>query len=126
VGVFFFRSIFSAAVLVEVIGKFLFLVLLVADTEFEFALLGTKHDGLAVHASDHIERRLGFAAQGQFQEIFLNAGFNGAAQLGLDLEEAVRRAQAFNALMRPLVVVIFNPDFDAFTGGLEAVELGPA
>jgi len=64
VGVLIFFSFFSllAAVFVEVIGKFLFLVLLIADTEFEFALLGPEHDGLAVHASDHVERRLGFAA----------------------------------------------------------------
>src|SRR5580698_5618062 len=69
----FFRSVLSlvVGVLVEVISEFLFLVLLIADTEFEFALLRAEHDGLAVHASDHIEGRLGFAAQGQFQEVFL-------------------------------------------------------
>jgi hypothetical protein len=102
----------------------LFVVLLIANTEFELSLLGAEHDGLAVHASHHVERSLGFAAQGQFQQVLLNALFDGAAQLRLDLEEPVGRAKSFNPLMRPLVVVIFNPELDAFPGGLEAVELG--
>jgi hypothetical protein len=128
VGVLFFRSVFSlvVAVLVEVISKFLFLVLLVTDAEFEFALLGAEHDGLAVHASDHVEGRAGFAAQGQFQQVIPEAGLDGAAQLRLNLEEAVRRAQSLNALMRTLVVVVFDPEPDAFTGRVEAVELSPA
>jgi hypothetical protein len=111
--------------LVEVIGEFLFVVLLVTDTEPEFALLGPEHDGLAVHASDHVERRLGFATQGQLQKVLLDAGLDGAAQLGLDLEEAVRRTQSFDALIGPLVVVMLDPEFDPLTGGVEAVELGP-
>ena len=125
-GVRFFRSVFFSLVviLVEVISEFLFVVLLVGDTEFEFALLGPEHDGLAVHPPHHVERRLGFAAQGQFQEVFLNPLFDGAAQLRLDLEKAVGRAQPFDPLMRPLVVVIFDPELDAFAGGLKAVELG--
>lgn len=125
VGVRCFRSFFSLVViLVEVISKFLFVVLLIADTEFEFALLGAEHDGLAVHASHHVERRLGFAAQGQLQQVRLNAGLDGFAQLGLDLEEAVRRTHAFNALIGPLVVIVFDPEFDPFPRRLEAVELG--
>jgi hypothetical protein len=77
-GVLFFRSVLSVGVLVEVISKFLFLVIvLITDTEFEFALLGPEHDGLAVHASYHVERRLRFAAQGQLQKIFLDTGFDG-------------------------------------------------
>jgi hypothetical protein len=110
--------------LVEVINKFLFLVLLIADTEFEFALLGTEHDGLAVHASHHVERRLGFAAQRQFQEVFLDAGLDGFAQFGLDLKEAVGGTQAVDALIGPLVVVMFDPEFDPLARRLEAVELG--
>jgi hypothetical protein len=55
----------------------LFVVLLITDTEFEFALLGAQYDGLAVHASHHVKRRLGFAAQGQLQQVFLDAGFDG-------------------------------------------------
>ena len=110
---------------IEVINQFLFLVLFITDAEFEFALLGPQHDRLAIHATDHVEGSLGFAAQGQFQEVFLNARLDGFAQCRLDLEEAVGRADAVDALMRPLVVVIFNPEFDPFTGRVEAVELRP-
>ena len=126
--VFLFRSVFSlvAGVLVEVIGKFLFLVLLVADTEFEFALLGAEHDRLAVHPPHHVERRLRFAAQSQLKQVFSNTLFDGLTQLRLDLEKAVGRAKAFDALVRPLVVVVFNPELDAFPGGVEALELGAA
>ena len=103
----------------------MFVVLLIADTEFEFALLGAEHDGLAVHASDHVERGLGFAAQGQLQQVLLDAGFDGLAQFRLDLEEPVGRTETFDPLVGPLVVVVFDPEFDPFTGRLEAVELGP-
>jgi hypothetical protein len=103
----------------------LFVVLLVTDTEFEFALFGPEDDGLSVHPSDHVEGCPGFAAQGQFQEIFLNASLDGLAQLGLDLEEAVGGTKSVNALIGPLVIVIFNPQLDPLAGGVEAVELGP-
>jgi hypothetical protein len=41
-----FFSFFSVVVggFVEIIDQFLFLVLFVADTEFEFSLLGPQHD----------------------------------------------------------------------------------
>jgi hypothetical protein len=109
---------------VEVINQFLFFVLFVADAEFEFALLGPQHDGLAVHAADHVEGGLGFAAQGQFQEIFLDARLDGFAKGRLDLEEAVGRAKTFDALVGSLVVVVFDPEFDSFTRRFEALELG--
>jgi hypothetical protein len=111
-------------VFIEVIDKFLFLVLLITDTEFEFAFLGAEHDGLAFHATDHVEGRLRFAAQGQFQEVFLDAGFNGFTQLALDLEEAVGWAKPFDALVGPLVIVMFNPEFDSLARRFETVELG--
>jgi hypothetical protein len=108
----------------EVISKFLCLVVvLIADTEFEFALLGAEHDRLAVHPPDHVEGRLGFAAEGEFEEVVLHAGFERLAQLRLDLEEAVGGAHALDALMRALVVVILDPELDALAGGLEGVEL---
>ena len=100
------------------------MIVLIADTEFEFAFFGAEHDRLAVHAPDHVERRLGFAAQGQFQEVFLNAGFDGFAEIMLDLEEAVGGTEPFDALMGPLVVVILDPEFDPLAGGVEGIELG--
>jgi hypothetical protein len=101
----------------------LFLVLLIADTEFKFALFSPEDDGLSVHASHHVERGLRFAAQGQFQQVFLNACLDGLAQLGLDLKEAVSGAQSVDALIGPLVVVILDPQFDAFASCVEAIEL---
>jgi hypothetical protein len=109
--------------LVEVIDQFLLFVLFVADTEFEFALLGAEHDGLTVHAADHVEGGLRFAAQGQFQQIFLDAGLDGFAQRRLDFEEAIGRTEPFNTLMRSLVVVILDPEFDPLASRLEAIEL---
>jgi len=43
----------------------------------------------------------------------------------LDFEETIRWAQTFNALVRPLVVVIFDPEFDSLASRIEAVELSP-
>jgi hypothetical protein len=42
----------------------------------------------------------------------------------LDLEEAIGWTESLDPLMRPLVVIIFDPEFDALTGVVEAVELG--
>jgi hypothetical protein len=112
--------------LVEVIDQFLFFVLFVTDTEFEFALLGPEHDRLTVHAADHVEGGLRFATQGQLQKIFLDTGLDGLAQRRLDFEEAIGRTEPFDPLMRSLVVVIFDPEFDSLASRLEAVELGTA
>ena len=97
---------------------------MVTDTKFEFTLLGPEHDGLAVHPPDHVERRLGFAAQSQFQQIVLDARFHGLAQLGLDLEEPVGRTKAFDALVGAAMVVMFDPELDALASRLEAFKLG--
>jgi hypothetical protein len=80
---------------------------------------------LAFHAADHVEGGFGFTAQRHLQQVFLDAGFDGLAQLGGDLEKAVRRTKTFNALVRPFVVVIADPEADALPGRLEAFELSP-
>ena len=99
------------------------LVLVVGDTEFEFALLGAEDDRLAFHPADHVEGGFGLAAQSQFQEVFLDARLEGFAQLGLNLEKAIGRAEAAQTLVRSLVVVIFDPEFDPLPGGVKALEL---
>jgi len=71
-----------------------------AEFQFEFAFLGPQHDRLAFHPADHVEGGAGLAAQRQFQEVLFNAGLHGLAQLALDLKEAIRRAESFDALMR--------------------------
>jgi len=109
---------------VEIIDKFLGLIFGIGETEFELAFLGAQDDGLAFHATDHIEGSAGLAAQGQFQEIFLDASLEGFLQIALDLEEAVGGADAADALMRPAVVVIGDPEFDTLAGGFETLELG--
>ena len=123
-GIFFFVLLSVVGGFIEVIYEFLFLVLFVTDTEFEFTLLGAEHDGLAFHSSDHVEGRLGFAAQSQFQEVLLDAGLDGFAQFIVDLEEAVGRAKTLDALIGPLVVVVFDPEFDPLPGRVKALELG--
>jgi hypothetical protein len=100
------------------------LVLIIGDTEFELALLGAQDDRLAVHPPDHVEGGLGFAAQRQLQEIGLDAGLDGFAQFGLDGKETIRRTEAVEALVRPLVVVVFDPKLDAVPGVIEAAKLG--
>lgn len=109
--------------LLEVVGEFLVLVS-IFDRKFEFTFFGPQDDGLTFHAADHVEGRLGFAAQRQLQQVFLDAGFDGFAQLGGDLKVAVGRAKSFDTLVRPLVVIIFDPEADAFSGRVEALELG--
>jgi hypothetical protein len=110
--------------LVEIIHKFLGLIFGIGETEFELAFLGAQDDGLAFHATDHIEGSAGLAAQGQFQEIFLDASLKGFLQIALDLEEAVGGADAADALVRAAVVVIGDPEFDTLAGGFETLELG--
>ena len=109
--------------LLKVVDEFLVLVSIV-DRKFEFSFFGPEDDGLTFHAADHVEGRLGLAAQGQLQQVFLDAHFDGFAQLSSDFEEAVRRAKTFDALVWPLVVIVFDPEPDPFPGRLETLELG--
>ena len=76
------------------------------------------------HAADHVEGRFGFAAQGDLQEIFLDACGDGFAEFGSNFKEAIRWAKTFNALMRPLVIVIFDPQTNPFPSRIEAFKLG--
>ena len=115
------RSFFGFGLL-EVVGEFLVLASIV-DRKFEFTFFGPEDDGLAFHAADHVEGRLGLAAQGQLQEVVLDAGLDGLAQLARDFKVAVGRAKAFDALVRPLVIIVFDPQPDAFPRRLEALEL---
>jgi len=97
----------------------------IGHTEFEFAFLGAQDDRLAFHPADHVEGSPRLAAQRHLQQVLLNPRFDGFAQLGLDLEEAVRRTESFDALMGPLVIIVLDPELDAFAGRFEAFELSP-
>jgi hypothetical protein len=106
----------------EVIDEF-FGVFMITEFEFEFAFFGAQDDRLTFHAADHVEGGFGLAAQRHLQQVFLDAGLDGPAQLGLDLEEAIGGTQAADALMRALVVIILDPDFDALARGFKTFEL---
>jgi hypothetical protein len=111
--------------LLEVIDEFLSgFILGIGEFEFEFAFLGAQDDGLSLHAADHVEGSARLAAQGHLQQVFLDARFDGLAQCGLDLKEAIGRAQAADTLVRTLVIVIFDPASDALARRFKTFELG--
>jgi len=116
---------FLGVLLVEIIDKFLGLIFGIGEAEFELAFLGAQDDGLAFHAPDHVEGSAGLAAQSQFQEIFLDASLEGFLQIALDLEERSAGQTPADALVRPAVVVIGDPEFDTLAGGFETLELSP-
>jgi hypothetical protein len=96
----------------------------IVDGEFEFSFFGPQDDRLPFHAADHVEGGFRLSAQRDLEQVVLDAGFDGFAQLGGNFKEAVRRAETFNALMRPLVVVVSDPEADAFPRRVEAFKLG--
>jgi hypothetical protein len=108
--------------LLEVVDEFLVLSS-IFNREFKFAFLGPEDDRLPFHAADHVEGSFGLTAQSHLQQIFFDAGFDGFAQLGGDFKIAVRRTEAFDALMRPLVIVIADPEANALPSRIEALEL---
>jgi hypothetical protein len=87
--------------------------------------LRLKHDVLPAHAPDHVERLLRFATQGQRFHVFRNAAFADATHILLERKEAFRRAQAFDALMGTLVVVVLHPVGNAFHRALKGFKTGP-
>jgi hypothetical protein len=94
------------------------------DEHLHAALLRLDHDRLLAQAAHHVERALRFAAEGELQDVLLDAALDHLPQLLGDPEEAVRGAEAVQALVRAPVIVILHPEPDPFAGGLEAVELG--
>ena len=112
------RWVFGMEVVAEFLGG-----LFIGQFEFEFAFFRAQDDRLAFHPPDHVEGRARFSAQGHLQEIVLDPGLEGLAQLGLDFEKAVRRAKAANALVGPLVIVVLDPELDALARVLERIEL---
>jgi hypothetical protein len=89
------------------------------------ALFRPNHHRLFAHPSHQVERRLRLPPQRLFQHVLRHAIFQNFAKLVLDLEEPVRRAQASDPLVRPLVVVVLHPQPHPFPRLLEAVELCP-
>jgi len=90
----------------------------------ELALFDFHHHRLLAHPPDHVKRRLRLAPQRQLQDVRLDALLEGLAQRLLNGKEPIRRTQAFEPLVRALVVVVFHPQPDAVPRLLEGSELG--
>jgi hypothetical protein len=97
--------------------------LCIGQFEFEFAFLRAQDDRLAFHPPHHVEGRTRFSAQGHLQEIVFDSRLEGLAQFGLDFEEAIARAQPADALIGPLVIIIFEPQLNALTRIFKRVKL---
>ena len=97
-------------------------VFLVTDRHQQLPLGSLHHHRLPVHLSDHVERRLRLAPERDLQQVVLDALLHDLAQFVADLEEAVRRAQPADALVRTPVVVVLHPQRDPFLSLFEAVE----
>jgi hypothetical protein len=100
------------------------LVLLAVDEHLHAALLRPDHDRLLAQPPHHVEGTLGLPAEGELQDVLLDATLDHLPQLLHDAEEAVRRAEAVQRLVGPAVVVVLPPEPDPLAGGVEALELG--
>jgi hypothetical protein len=89
------------------------------------ALFRPDHHRLAAHAPDHVKRIHRPAPKRQLQRVLLDALLQGLSQIVGDLKKPVRRAQPADALVRPPVVVILDPQPGALNRLLEAVKLRP-
>jgi hypothetical protein len=89
------------------------------------ALFRPDHHRLAAHAPDHVKRIHRPAPKRQLQRVLLDALLQGLSQIVGDLKKPVRRAQPADALVRPPVVVILNPQPAALNRLIEAVKLRP-
>ncbi len=101
------------------------MVFLAIQHHLQLSFLHLHHHRLRAQPPDHVERVLRLAAQGQFQQVLLQALFHGLAHFLLHGEEPVGRHQSVQRLVRPLVVVVFHPQRHALPRRFEAVELGP-
>nr|WP_231715648.1 hypothetical protein [Desulfosarcina widdelii] len=91
----------------------------------DLTLFGTDDHRLAAHAADHVKRIHRSTPEGQLQHVLLEAALQGLFQVVGDLEKAIGRAKAADALVGALVVVIVDPKRSPFHRLREAVELRP-
>lgn len=115
-------AIFLCQVVFQFAGLFL---LIIADAELEFSLLGPQHHRLPFHPAHHVKRRAWLPAQRHFQKVFLDPSLEGFAQFALDFKVAVRRTEPANALVRLAVIIVFDPKLDPLPRGLKTLELRP-
>lgn len=98
--------------------------LLAVDAQLHAALLGLDHDRLLAEPAHHVERLLGFAAEGEFQDVGLDPALDDLPEFLGDAEEAIGGTETVEALVRAAMIVMLHPQPDPLAGGLEAVELG--
>jgi hypothetical protein len=91
----------------------------------DFALLRPDHHRLTTHAAHHVKGIHGPTAKRELERIFLKPLFDRLPKLVGDLKEPIGRTQSPDALVRPLVVVVLNPQRGAFHRLFEAVKLRP-
>ena len=101
------------------------LVFRAVDEHLHPARLPPDHHRLLAQPPHHVEGALGLPAEGELQDVLLDPALDDLAELLSDPEEAVRGAEAVQALVRAPVVVVLHPEPDPLAGRLEALELGP-
>jgi len=89
------------------------------------ALLGADHHRLATHPAHHVKGIHRAPPQRQLQGVFLDPLGDRLSEIASDLEEPVGGTKPSDPLVRPLVVVILDPQRGALHRLLEAVKLRP-
>jgi len=113
--------------LIKVVNYFLrFVFFLIVNRQPELSFLSPQHHRLPFHTPNHVERQLRLAPKRHLKKVLLDALLNSLAELGLYLKIPVSRAQAADALVRPLVVVILHPLPDTLLSVLKTCELRTA
>jgi len=102
------------------------LMLFSVHHHLHLSFLRSDHHALLTHAAHHVKGALRLAPKRHLQRILLDALFDRLFERAVDLEVPVRRAQSPDPLVRPLVVVVLDPETDSRAGVIEAVELGSA
>jgi hypothetical protein len=110
----------------QVVREFLIQgALFAVELHLHLAFLGADHHRLLAKPPNHVEGLLRLAAQRQLLDIVGDAALDHGTQFLRDGEEPICRAQSVQRLVRPLVVVVFDPQPDPLAGLLKAVELRP-
>jgi len=94
------------------------------DQHLDLAFFGPDHHRLIAQAAHHVKRVPGLAAKRKLQSVFFHPLFKGRFKRVLDLEEPVGRAQPSDALMRSLVIVVFDPKRRALDRVFKTGKLG--
>jgi len=95
--------------LIELIRQLVQRLVGAVDLHLDLAFLGAQHDGLVAQAADHVEGTLRAAAQRQFLQVGRQAPLDDLPQLFGHRKVTIGRTKPLNALVRPLVVVVFHP-----------------